>query len=78
MALSARVPVVQAAPAADYNIVVQMGKEVLTPDGMKAGETVQFSSTDGQIQIQFVGEWPFEGTGISLACRQVPMSESPT
>jgi hypothetical protein len=28
---------------------------------MKAGQTVQFSSTDGQIKIQFPGEWPFEG-----------------
>jgi len=29
---------------------------------MKAGETVQFSSKDGDVKVQFTDEWPFEGT----------------
>jgi hypothetical protein len=28
---------------------------------MKAGETVQFSSKDGDVKIRFTDEWPFEG-----------------
>ena len=45
-----------------HGIDVIAGKEVVTPAILKSGETVQFSSTDGQIKIQFDGEWPFEGT----------------
>ena len=48
-------------PLVTHSIDVIAGKEVLTPAVIKAGETVQFSSTDGQIKIQFPGEWPFEG-----------------
>lgn len=45
----------------DHRIHVIAGREVVTRV-MKAGETVQFYSTDGRIKIRFDGRWPFTKT----------------
>jgi hypothetical protein len=56
---------------ADHTIPIHVGVEVVTPDAMKAGETVQFSSTDGEIKIHFPGEWPFQGDKHDILGSQV-------
>lgn len=45
-------------------------KKPLDQMEMKAGQTVQFSSKDGDVKIQFTDEWPFEG-----AKREIDSSE---
>ena len=44
-----------------HGINVVAGKEVDTPTTLEVVETVQFSSTDGQIKLEFDDPWPFEG-----------------
>jgi len=37
------------------------GKKPLDQIKMKAGETVQFASKDGDVQIKYTDGWPFQG-----------------
>jgi len=45
----------------DHTIYLHLNKEVDTPDKLKPNETVQFSSKDGEIKIDFPADWPFDG-----------------
>jgi hypothetical protein len=50
------------AAKADHTIWLHADKGATVPSEMKAGETVEFSSKDGEVKIQFTDGWPFEGT----------------
>jgi hypothetical protein len=50
------------ATKADHKIWLHKDSEATVPRDMKAEETVEFSSKDGEVKVQFTDEWPFEGT----------------
>jgi hypothetical protein len=47
----------------NHNIVVtlQNGKDAVPNEVMKIGETVSFSSPDGEVTVVYPNGWPFEG-----------------
>lgn len=46
---------------ADHTVHVHPDKEAAVPADLKVGQTVSFSSTAGEVEIDFQNGWPFEG-----------------
>ena len=55
---------------ADHEVSVDLHRAAV-PDGMKVGETIHFSSSVGDVKIDFPGEWPFEGKKHSINSSEV-------
>ena len=46
---------------ADHTVHVHPDEAATVPADLKVGQTVSFSSTAGEVEIDFQNEWPFEG-----------------
>ena len=48
--------------AADHTVHVHPAEAAAVPADMKVGQTVSFSSTAGEVEIDFQNGWPFDGS----------------